>query len=282
MPQSLIPCLTIAGLDPSGGAGIIADLKTFAASGCYGQAAVTAVTVQSSLGVSESVAMDGGLVYRQAAAVMDDFMPVAVKTGMLGNTAVVQAVTKLLREYKPEYVVVDPVMLSTSGMPLLDAAAKPVLQKELLPLATLVTPNLPEAETLLRTAGMDVTGFTDTFSGDNKEGNEEEKKEWLHRLSQACGGAAVLLKGGHAEGAPTDYLYYNGSFRAYPGKRIASRNTHGTGCTLSSAIAAHLARGMNLPDAVAAAKAYVSAAIESGAALFSGKGHGSLNHFFEK
>ncbi|MFW5545851.1 MAG: bifunctional hydroxymethylpyrimidine kinase/phosphomethylpyrimidine kinase, partial [Bacteroidales bacterium] len=242
MPQSLIPCLTIAGLDPSGGAGIIADLKTFAALGCYGQAAVTAVTVQSSLGVSESVAMDGGLVYRQAAAVMDDFMPVAVKTGMLGNTAVVQAVTKLLREYKPEYVVVDPVMLSTSGMPLLDAAAVPVLQKELLPLSTLVTPNLPEAETLLRTAGMDVTGFTDTFSGDNKEGNEEEKKEWLHRLSQACGGAAVLLKGGHAEGAPTDYLYYNGDCHAYSGKRIASRNTHGTGCTLSSAIAAHLAR----------------------------------------
>ena len=282
MSPSLFPCLTIAGIDPSGGAGIIADLKTFAALGCYGQAAVTAVTVQSSLGVSESVAMDGGLVYRQAAAVMDDFMPVAVKTGMLGNAAVVQAVTKLLREYKPEYVVVDPVMLSTSGMPLLDAAAVPVLQKELLPLSTLVTPNLPEAETLLRTAGMDVTGFTQTFSGDNKEGNEEEKKEWLHRLSQACGGAAVLLKGGHAEGAPTDYLYYNGSFRAYPGKRIASRNTHGTGCTLSSAIAAHLARGMNLPDAVAAAKAYVSAAIESGAALFSGKGHGSLNHFFEK
>ena len=92
----------------------------------------------------------------------------------------------------------------------------------------------------------------------------------------------MLLKGGHAEGAPTDYLYYNGSFRAYPGKRIASRNTHGTGCTLSSAIAAHLARGMNLPDAVAAAKTYVTAAIESGAALFSGKGHGSLNHFFEK
>ena len=229
-----------------------------------------AVPVLSSRGVSESVAMDGGLVYRQAAAVMDDFMPVAVKTGMLGNAAVVQAVTKLLREYKPEYVVVDPVMLSTSGMPLLDAAAMPVLQKELLPLSTLVTPNLPEAETLLRAAGMDVTGFTETFSGDNKEGNEEEKKEWLHRLSQACGGVAVLLKGGHAEGAPTDYLYYNGSFRAYPGKRIASRNTHGTGCTLSSAIAAHLARGMNLPDAVAAAKAYVSAAIESGAALFSG------------
>ena len=143
MSPSLFPCLTIAGLDPSGGAGIIADLKTFAALGCYGQAAVTAVTVQSSLGVSESVAMDGGLVYRQAAAVMDDFMPVAVKTGMLGNAAVVQAVTKLLREYKPEYVVVDPVMLSTSGMPLLDAAAVPVLQKELLPLSRLSHPTSP-------------------------------------------------------------------------------------------------------------------------------------------
>ena len=105
---------------------------------------------------------------------------------------------------------------------------------------------------------------------------------WLYYKWYMIGGAAVLLKGGHAEGAPTDYLYYNGSFRAYPGKRIASRNTHGTGCTLSSAIAAHLARGMNLPNAVAAAKTYVSAAIESGAALFSGKGHGSLNHFFEK
>ena len=280
MPHSLIPCLTLAGLDPSGGAGILAALKTFAALGCYGQAAVTAVTVQSSVGVRESEAVDGGLVYRQAAAVMDDFMPVAVKTGMLGNAAVVQAVVKLLREYKPKFMVVDPVMLSTSGMPLLAPSAVPVLQKELLPLATLVTPNLPEAETLLRTAGTDVAGFTETFSGNNKEEKEIEKKEWLHRLSQACGGAAVLLKGGHAEGAPTDYLYYNGSFRAYPGKRIASRNTHGTGCTLSSAIAAHLARGMNLPDAVAAAKSYVTAAIESGAALFSGKGHGSLNHFF--
>ena len=282
MSPSLFPCLTIAGLDPSGGAGIIADLKTFAALGCYGQAAVTAVTVQSSLGVSESVAMDGGLVYRQAAAVMDDFMPVAVKTGMLGNAAAVQAVAKLLREYRPQFAVVDPVMLSTSGMPLLDAAAVPVLQKELLPLATLVTPNLPEAETLLRTAGTDVAGFSETFVLDNNKGKEEERKVWLHRLSQACGGAAVLLKGGHAEGAPTDYLYYNGDCRAYSGKRIASRNTHGTGCTLSSAIAAHLARGMKLPDAVGVAKTFVSAAIESGAALFSGKGHGSLNHFFEK
>lgn len=281
MPQSLIPCLTIAGLDPSGGAGIIADLKTFAALGCYGQAAVTAVTVQSTLGVRESEAVDGGLVYRQAAAVMDDFMPMAVKTGMLGNAAVVQAVAKLLREYRPKFAVVDPVMLSTSGLPLLEASAVPVLQRELLPLATLVTPNLPEAETLLCTAGTDVAGFAETFMGDNKEEKEFEKKEWLHLLSRACGGAAVLLKGGHAEGAPIDYLYSEGALRAYPGKRIASRNTHGTGCTLSSAIAAHLACGMDLPDAAAAAKSYVTAAIESGAALFSGKGHGSLNHFYK-
>lgn len=252
-------CLSLAGSDPSGGAGIQADLKTFSALGCYGAAAVTALTVQSTTGVSRTVAVEPELVYEQGAAVMADLMPDAVKIGMAANRPTVEALARLLREFRPAFVVLDPILLSSSGKELLDRPGREALMRELAPLCTLLTPNLPELEMLTGLAGPHPAAL---------------------RLMEATGCPHVLVKGGHREGNPVDLLFSREEAYAFPGRRVRTPNTHGTGCALSSAIAAFSARGMQLPQAVKAAKDYVERALAEAAGLWLGHGHGAINHFY--
>lgn len=252
-------CLSLAGSDPSGGAGIQADLKTFSALGCYGAAAVTALTVQNSLGVVRSVPVEAELVYAQGAAVMDDLRPRAVKIGMTCTSPTIRALARLLRDYTPPFAVLDPVMVSSSGRRLLADGAVETLTRELMPLCTLITPNLPELEVLTGT---------------------EEPEEGARRLQALTGCPNILAKGGHADGAPTDILLAGGATYRFRGTRIATSNTHGTGCTLSAAIAAYVALGHALPEAVDLAKRYVEQALAAAANLHMGRGHGAVNHFF--
>lgn len=250
-------CLSIAGSDPSGGAGIQADLKTFTLLECYGQAVPTALTVQNSLGVKRCVAVDADLVYEQVAAVMEDLMPQAVKIGMLPNAASVQAVAEAIRQFNPPFTVLDPIMLSTSGLSLTNAEARQAVRELLMPLCSLITPNLPEALSLAA----------------KQNGTPEELAEWLSKQLSAKG---VLVKGGHTEGEPNDVLYADHSLYIYRGKRIETANSHGTGCVLSSAIAACMAQGATLPQAVERAKAFVTHALQQGADFYAGKGHGAM------
>lgn len=252
-------CLSVAGSDPYGGAGIQADLKTFAALGCYGAAAITALTVQNSCGVKRSVPVDAALVYDQAAAVMEDIHPQALKIGMTANAEIIHALCHLIDDFRPPFVVLDPVMVSSSGRQLLDETAIAILSAELLPRCTLVTPNLPELEVL---------------SG------KGEAVESARRLITSTGCHNVLVKGGHRNGNPTDLLVDEKNVQTYEGERITTRNTHGTGCTMSSAIAAHVARGYTLKEAVGQAKIYVTNALQSGAEVAVGNGNGAMNHFF--
>lgn len=255
-----INCLSIAGSDPYGGAGIQADLKTFSALGCYGSAAITALTVQNSTGVKRSVAVDAQTVYEQAAAVFDDITIDALKIGMTVNSGIIRAITRLIKAYHPATIVLDPVMVSSSGHRLLNEEAIRELKEELMPLCTLVTPNIPELEVL--------SGGAEGIAAARKV-IEESKCTF------------VLVKGGHLEGQPTDCLVSANRTWDFPGRRVDTRNTHGTGCTLSSAIAAYAAQGVSMPEAVGKAKAYVEHALAAGAEINAGKGHGSMNHFFE-
>lgn len=255
-----INCLSIAGSDPYGGAGIQADLKTFSALGCYGAAAITALTVQNSTGVKSSVAVDAQTVYEQAAAVFDDITVDVLKIGMTVNSDIIRAITRLIKAYHPATVILDPVMVSSSGHRLLDEEAIRELKEELMPLCTLVTPNIPELEVL--------SGGAEGIAAARKV-IEETKCTF------------VLVKGGHLEGQPTDCLVSANRTWDFPGRRVDTRNTHGTGCTLSSAIAAYAAQGVSMPEAVGKAKAYVEHALAAGAEINAGKGHGSMNHFFE-
>jgi hydroxymethylpyrimidine/phosphomethylpyrimidine kinase len=255
--------LTIAGSDSGGGAGIQADLKTFAAMGVYGTSAITAVTAQNTLGVSDWLAMPEHLVAGQIDAVLDDIGADAVKTGMLANAAIIETVAAKLRDHGIERLVVDPVMVAKGGHKLLEDDAVAALVRELLPLATIVTPNLPEAEVL---TGMRVDSWDAMRAAAEKV--------------VAMGAQAVVIKGGHLEGRDdsTD-LYYDGrGFREYPARRIDTKNTHGTGCTFASAIAAGLAKGLDVPGAVALAKSYVTLAIQH--AYDVGGGQGPVHHFF--
>lgn len=256
--------MTLAGSDPSGGAGIQADLKTFSALGCYGQAAVTALTVQSTQGVSKSVNVDAQLVAEQIDAVWSDWLPDAVKIGITGTTDIVMVISKLLNTYSPKFVVLDPVMISSSGHRLMDTSAESALLTKLMPQCSLITPNIPEAKALLNLSSTDTTAPSDLAT----------------QLSFLLGGTAVLVKGGHADGAPTDFLHCGEGDFAYTSPRIISPNTHGTGCTLSSAIAAFAARGLSLPQAVASAKKYLTQALSHGADIHAGDGTGPLCHFF--
>ena len=256
--------MSIAGSDPSGGAGIQADLKTFAALGCYGQAAVTALTVQNTLRVSRSVNIDADLVQEQVETVWKDWLPDAVKIGITGTADVVFSLAKLINAYTPQFVVLDPVMISSSGHRLMDKEAEGALKSKLMPLCSLITPNIPEALSLLK------------LSPDTTTAPAMLAKF----LSEELGGISVLVKGGHADGAPTDYLYTEGKIQAFTSQRITSRNTHGTGCTLSSAIAAYVARGATLSKAVQLAKAFLTQAIAEGANIEAGHGVGPLCHFF--
>jgi hydroxymethylpyrimidine/phosphomethylpyrimidine kinase len=252
--------LSIAGSDPSGGAGLQADLKTFHRLGVYGEAVVTLITVQNTCGIRRVEILDPELVAEQIAAVVEDIPPQAAKTGALGNQAVMQAVAKAATKFRFP-LIVDPVMIGKDGSALLDAAARQAFAEELLPRAFLLTPNLPEAAEL---AGFPVDG-----------------RDSMARAAEkliGMGAANVLIKGGHLAGDPVDLLLTGeGTWTEYPASRISTRHTHGTGCTYSAAIAAELAKGMEIKNAIQTAKAFVTEAIRTNPGL--GQGAGPLNHF---
>jgi hydroxymethylpyrimidine/phosphomethylpyrimidine kinase len=258
---SLSFALTIAGSDPSGGAGLQADLKTFHQFGAYGAAAVALVTVQNSRGVERVDVLDATLVEAQARAVLCDMHVDAVKTGALGSAEIVRAVARLQREYGFP-LVVDPVMLATHGAALLAASAREALLEELLPCATLVTPNLAEAAALTGLAVYDLATMLVAARA-------------LHDRTHA----SVLVKGGHLAGDAVDVFWDGAESQEFRAPRVASRHTHGTGCTYSAAIVAGLAQRMSLIDAIARAKRYITAAIATAPGL--GAGRGPLNHFAE-
>ncbi len=256
--------LTIAGSDSGAGAGIQADLKTFAAHGVYGTTAITAVTAQNTVGVSMFEALPADLVTAQIEAVVSDIGADAVKTGMLANAAIVEAVAAAVHDLDIPLLVVDPVMIAKSGDRLLDDDALGALKAELLRLAFLVTPNIPEAETL---TGMAIE-------------TDDDRREAARRLT-ALGASAVVIKGGHL---PSDHivdLLYDGrEFLVFRHERVPGRHTHGTGCTFAAAITAHLALGRPVTEAIPLAQQYVAGAIRRAPAL--GKGHGPLDHFWER
>ena len=254
--------LTIAGSDSSGGAGIQADLKTFAAHGTFGMSVITAVTAQNTCGVTQVQNIDCEIVKAQIEAVFDDIRVDAVKIGMVSQPEIIETIAACLRKYQPKIIVVDPVMISKSGYPLLAPEACATLIRELLPLATLLTPNLPEAEAI---TGMQVT-------------QEGEMRPVAEKII-ALGTKAVLVKGGHLSDTADDLLFDGKEETWFPGKRIETKNTHGTGCTLSSSLAANLAKGLSLKEAVAASKAYVTEAIEY--SLEIGGGCGPTHHFVD-
>jgi hydroxymethylpyrimidine/phosphomethylpyrimidine kinase len=254
--------LTIAGSDSGGGAGIQADLKTFAAHGVYGTSAIAALTAQDTIGVSGVHVVPDDFVTAQIEAVVSDFGCDAVKTGMLANSTIVETVAAAVESFELPNLVVDPVMIAKSGDHLLDDEAVHALRWTLLRLARVVTPNIMEAEVL---AKMPIGSLADM-------------REAATRIA-ALKPAAVVIKGGHMAGPEVvDLLFEKGEFTEFIGPRIEGRNTHGTGCTFAAAIAAHLARGAALKDAVGAAKTYVEGAMRNGIPL--GKGHRPLNHFW--
>ncbi|HSB61740.1 MAG TPA: bifunctional hydroxymethylpyrimidine kinase/phosphomethylpyrimidine kinase [Vicinamibacteria bacterium] len=258
--MSVPKALTIAGSDSGGGAGIQADLKTFSAFRVFGLSVLTAVTAQNSVGVTGVFELPPEFVARQMDAVLSDFGADAVKIGMLSSPAIVSAVAERLEAYGQDRVVLDPVMVAKSGDLLLRPEAREALVRELLPRADLVTPNLPEASVL---AGMPVE-------------NEADMEEAARRIL-ALGARGVLVKGGHLKDSATDLLWNGRTLTRLEAPHLDSPNTHGTGCTYSSAIAAGLARGRPLGEAVREAKAYVTAAIREGFQL--GRGVGALRHF---
>jgi len=256
--------LTIAGSDSSGGAGIQADLKTFAALGVYGASIVTALTAQNTRGVSGIHPVPAEFVTAQMDAVFGDLDVKAVKIGMVAQLATIDAIAAALTRWKPSHVVLDPVMVATSGDRLLSADAVEGLRTKLIPRAALITPNLPEAAALL----------------DEKVASGEAAIASQGKRLLAMGCLAVLIKGGHGQGAESiDYLFTGDGTIALPSPRIATNNTHGTGCSLSSAIAALLAKGEALEAAVRNAKAWISAAIAAADRLHVGHGHGPIHHF---
>ena len=254
--------LTIAGSDCSGGAGIQADIKTMTAHGVYAMSAITALTAQNTTGVYGVMESTPEFLANQLDCIFTDIYPDAVKTGMVSSRRLIQVIADKLKQYKAVNIVVDPVMVSTSGSRLLAEDALSALTGQLLPLATLVTPNIPEAQVL--------TGITITTAEDM------EKAAQLINERYGCN---VLMKGGHSINDSNDLLYHNGTATWIYGRRINNSNTHGTGCTLSSAIAANLAKGNDLISAVKKAKNYISLALADGLDL--GKGNGPLNHAFD-
>lgn len=262
MPTSLRTALTIAGSDSGGGAGIQADLKTFAALGVYGTSAITAITAQNTQGVIASQPIATDLVTAQIEAIAGDIEIHATKTGMLATAAIVEAVVAAIDELELPLVVVDPVMVAKSGQRLLDDDAVGTLRTELLPRAAVVMPNIPEAETL--------SGRTIRSVNDARE---------AARAIRAMGSSAVIIKGGHAAGDEIVDLLFDGTeFLEFRVPRIQTRNTHGTGCTFASAMTAYLALGHSIHGATAHAQAYVAGAIKHGLAI--GRGHGPLDHFW--
>jgi len=254
--------LTIAGSDSGAGAGIQADLKTFAAHGVYGTTAITAVTAQNTLGVACFEALSADLVTAQIEAVASDIGVHAAKTGMLPNAAIVESVAAAVLDLEIPLLVIDPVMVAKSGDRLIDDEAVAAMKSELLRRAFLVTPNIPEAEIL---ANMRIT-------------SDQDRHEAARRIVKH-GASAVIIKGGHYASAQIQDLFYDGHrFTDFTAPRVEGRNTHGTGCTFAAAITAHLARGASLEEAIPAAQEYVAGGIREGLAI--GKGHGPLHHFW--
>ena len=253
--------LTIAGSDSSGGAGIQADIKTMTANGVFATCAVTALTAQNTTGVTDILESTPHFLEEQLDAVFTDIFPDAVKIGMVSSAALIAVIADKLRRYGAKHIVVDPVMVATSGAKLLQDDAVSALTEKLLPLAEVLTPNIPEAEIL---SGMTIT--------------DAAGMEAAARIIHDRYGCAVLCKGGHQINDADDLLWRDGSGKWFRGKRIDNPNTHGTGCTLSSAIAANLAKGCDLDTAVERAKAYISGALA--AMLDLGKGSGPMDHMF--
>ena len=254
--------LTIAGSDSSGGAGIQADIKTMAANGVYAMSAVTALTAQNTTGVYGILESTPEFLANQLDCIFTDIFPDAVKTGMVSSTGLIEVIADKLKQYKAKNIVVDPVMVATSGSRLISQEAVDALKELLLPLATVLTPNIPEAEVL---SGLTISGPAD-----------------MERAAQAIGetyGCAVLCKGGHDLNDANDLLWRDGTCKWFHGRRIDNPNTHGTGCTLSSAIASNLAKGCDLDTAVERAKAYLSGALA--AMLDLGTGQGPMDHLFD-
>jgi hydroxymethylpyrimidine/phosphomethylpyrimidine kinase len=254
--------LTVAGSDSGAGAGIQADLKTISANGAYGLSILTSITAQNTQAVTAALALPPELIEAQFAAIFDDFAPSAVKSGMLADRERVEVVAACMRRHAPPHYVLDPVMISKSGFPLLAEDAIEAVRRELLPLAAVVTPNVHEAQLL---AGVEIHSVDDAIEAG--------------RRILALGPGAALVKGGHLDASPgTDVLVTAGGVRTFAGEFIATRNTHGTGCTYSAAIATQLAHGRSLEQAIAAAKQYLTEAIRGGLAL--GSGAGPTDHFF--
>ena len=257
--------LSIAGSDSGGGAGIQADIKTISALGVYATTAITAVTAQNTCGVSSIEPVSPLLVKAQIEAVLSDIGADAIKIGMLHNMATAKAVSEAIVQYNPQYVILDPVMISTSGHKLIEDETIDFIRNTLMKQASLITPNIDEAALL---AQCEIQSEKEVYTAAEK------------LLNTGC--QAVLMKGGHLKGETmTDILFTkNKNQLVLKEKHITSQNTHGTGCTLSSAIASYLALGQQLEDAVIAAKRYITQAIEAGSTVTVGKGHGPLNHFF--
>ena len=254
--------LTIAGSDSSGGAGIQADIKTMTANGVFAMSAITALTAQNTTGVAGIMEVSPEFLKQQLDCIFTDIRPDAVKIGMVSSADLIRAIAEKLEEYQAENIVVDPVMVATSGARLISEEVIAVLKQRLLPLAEVITPNIPETEVL---AEMSV--------------NDEHDMEKAARLIGDKYGCAVLCKGGHQINEANDLLYQNGRFVWFKGQRIDNPNTHGTGCTLSSAIACHLAKGAGLEQAIKQAKAYLTGALAS--MLDLGQGSGPLDHGYD-
>ena len=261
--MKLKTALTIAGSDCSGGAGIQADLKTMTMNGVYAMSAITALTAQNTTGVRAIQESSPEFLKQQIDAVFEDIPPDAVKIGMLASSELVCVIAERLRYYGAKNIVLDPVMVATSGSALIKTDAVQTLIEELLPISTLVTPNIPEAQVL---SGISIKSKEDMLCAARLIGDKHH--------------CAVLLKGGHSINDANDLLYSKGELIWFEGKRINNPNTHGTGCTLSSAFAAALARGEDLTSAAISAKKYIEQAIISGAEYEIGHGHGPVNHFF--
>ena len=259
--KKVYKALTIAGSDSGAGAGVQADLKTFAAFGVYGTSVITAITAQNTVGVTKILELSPDLVAAQLDAVVEDIGAQALKTGMLANSAIIEIVAEKIREHRLRNLVVDPVMVAKGGDLLLRPEAIEALRSRLIPLAVIVTPNLPEAEQL--------TGIRCT--------RLREIKESARRII-AMGARSVVIKGGHRKGLATDIFYDGKKFRELTAPRLRTPNTHGTGCTFSAAIAAGLAKGEKLENAVVQAKRYITQAIRKGFPI--GAGHSPVHHFY--
>ena len=261
MPEMRPPTvMTIAGSDSGGGAGIQADLKTLSALGVFGTSTLTAITAQNTVGVTAVHEVPTDVIRAQIDAVVTDIGADAVKTGMLSSGQIVETVSEAIRHHGIVNLVVDPVMVAKSGDRLLREEAISAVRSSLIPLAAIVTPNIPEAE--------DLTGLSIQ--------SDQDVRDAAERII-AMGARSVVIKGGHRDGPPTDVLYDGAEFQEFTTERVPSTNTHGTGCTFASAVAAGLAHGLDVPDAVGQAKDYVTAAIRASYPI--GQGHGPLHHF---